>query len=342
MTRAPLRFLVTLLVLWVGVRAAILLPSWPGGPTPVPLATAAAAERPRAASPFVLPAVPPLPAAMSASHAPLPAVARAIFPPDGRFRSNGAAVLPLAFALPTRASLRFLGASVVHLDQPETLPVPVFGEAASRRAGFDASRLSVSAWLLVRDEGGAALAPGGTLGGSQAGARAVYALGGGFSLSGRAYLPLPAKLRRGACGGRRLAAFRLPARQSARRAPPAAGPGRTRGLRAHGLWRRQPQPRSAAAASISTARPAWSGVQSRDLFADGALRLARRIGPVEIGAGAWGAAQPGAARLDAGPSLSWRLPVAGAALRLQADWRFRIAGDAAPRSGPALTLAADF
>jgi len=84
------------------------------------------------------------------------------------------------------------------------------------------------------------------------------------------------------------------------------------------------------------------GLRSRDLFVDGAARLSRRIGAVEVGGGAWGAAQPGASRLDAGPSLSWRLPVRDANLRLQADWRFRIAGDAAPRSGPALTLAADF
>ena len=84
------------------------------------------------------------------------------------------------------------------------------------------------------------------------------------------------------------------------------------------------------------------GLRSRDLFADGSVRIARRLGPVELGVGAWGAAQPGVARLDAGPSLSWRLPVADANLRLQADWRFRLAGDALPRSGPALTLAADF
>jgi hypothetical protein len=84
------------------------------------------------------------------------------------------------------------------------------------------------------------------------------------------------------------------------------------------------------------------GRRARDLFADGALRLSRQVGPVELGAGAWGAAQRGARRLDAGPSLSWRLPVPNANLRLQADWRFRIAGDAMPRSGPALTLAADF
>ena len=84
------------------------------------------------------------------------------------------------------------------------------------------------------------------------------------------------------------------------------------------------------------------GTRSRDLFVDGSVRVSLPVGPVEAGASAWGAAQPGAARFDVGPHVSYRLPVRGATLRVQADWRFRIAGDAAPGSGPALTLAADF
>jgi methenyltetrahydromethanopterin cyclohydrolase len=34
--------------------------------------------------------------------------------------------------------------------------------------------------------------------------------------------------------------------------------------------------------------------------------------------------------------------VRGAAIRIEAGWRFRVAGAAAPGSGPALTLATDF
>ena len=84
------------------------------------------------------------------------------------------------------------------------------------------------------------------------------------------------------------------------------------------------------------------GLRARDPFADGSVRVSAPLGPIEIGGGAWAAAQPGAARVDAGPSVSWRLPGRAAAIRLQADWRFRLAGEAAPGSGPALTLAADF
>jgi hypothetical protein len=81
--------------------------------------------------------------------------------------------------------------------------------------------------------------------------------------------------------------------------------------------------------------------RSRDLFAEASVRAARPVGAgLSLGAGAWAAAQPGAARVDIGPSLSLRLPKLHA--RLSADWRFRAAGQARPGSGPALTLWTDF
>ena len=61
-----------------------------------------------------------------------------------------------------------------------------------------------------------------------------------------------------------------------------------------------------------------------------------------IGGGAWGGVQPGLSRLDIGPSATVRLRVGGTTVRASADYRFRISGDAAPASGPALTLATDF
>ena len=87
------------------------------------------------------------------------------------------------------------------------------------------------------------------------------------------------------------------------------------------------------------------GVRSRDLFADGAVAVALPLdhaGRLKIGAALWGAAQPGVSRVDAGPQLSFSVPLEGRNLRLSADWRMRIAGDASPASGPALTLATDF
>jgi hypothetical protein len=83
------------------------------------------------------------------------------------------------------------------------------------------------------------------------------------------------------------------------------------------------------------------GAGSRDLFVEASARAAHPAGGgISLGAGVWGAAQPGAARFDVGPSLTLRLPQLGA--NLSADWRFRAAGRAQPGSGPALTLHTDF
>jgi len=89
------------------------------------------------------------------------------------------------------------------------------------------------------------------------------------------------------------------------------------------------------------------GARRRDGFADGAVVIDRRIGPdeatpVRIGALAAGAVQPGAARLDVGPRVTVRLPQVGEGSRIALDWRQRVAGDAQPESGLALTLATDF
>ena len=83
-------------------------------------------------------------------------------------------------------------------------------------------------------------------------------------------------------------------------------------------------------------------------FADGLLRVDRRLvrlgrGDLRAGGGIWGGAQRGASRLDIGPSAVIAMPVGDrAGARLGIDWRFRVAGNAAPSSGPAVTLSAGF
>ena len=62
-------------------------------------------------------------------------------------------------------------------------------------------------------------------------------------------------------------------------------------------------------------------------------------GPVSAGFGIWGGVQPGLYRVDAGPRLSLRVR---RNIRIDLDWRQRLAGQAEPGSGPALTLAGNF
>jgi hypothetical protein len=83
-------------------------------------------------------------------------------------------------------------------------------------------------------------------------------------------------------------------------------------------------------------------------FIDGQVHFDRRLtaigkGELLIGGGGWGGAQKGAARLDLGPEASWRFGLGHkAGARVSVDYRFKVAGDAEPPSGPALTLAAGF
>ncbi|WP_340587177.1 hypothetical protein [Erythrobacter alti] len=82
-------------------------------------------------------------------------------------------------------------------------------------------------------------------------------------------------------------------------------------------------------------------------FVDGQARITRDLAETQdfrlsAGAGAWGGAQEDAKRLDIGPSAAVSFSVGQARGRVSADYRFRVAGDAQPASGPALTLSAGF
>ncbi|MGB7369750.1 hypothetical protein [Erythrobacter sp.] len=63
---------------------------------------------------------------------------------------------------------------------------------------------------------------------------------------------------------------------------------------------------------------------------------------VSVGAGAWGGAQEDAGRLDVGPSVRVDLEIADVPARLSIDYRRKVAGDAAPRSGLTATLSTRF
>ena len=110
--------------------------------------------------------------------------------------------------------------------------------------------------------------------------------------------------------------------------------------------------RLAAGAQGHRGRARWSGygeagvLGNGDVYAGGQTRagVGVRIGPVDLGAGpgGWASLQTGAVtsgRVDIGPTVWARLPMG---LELSADWRFRVAGNAAPGSGPAATLSAGF
>jgi hypothetical protein len=90
-----------------------------------------------------------------------------------------------------------------------------------------------------------------------------------------------------------------------------------------------------------------AGVLAGGTVYGGAQATARvlRIGPASFNAGSWasvqtgqGAGTPDVWRVDVGPSVAARWH----GVRLQADWRERVGGNAAPSSGPVLTVSAGF
>lgn len=95
------------------------------------------------------------------------------------------------------------------------------------------------------------------------------------------------------------------------------------------------------------AQAGYVGGRGATAFVDGQARLERNLvsagrWQLRAGGGTWGGAQKGAKRLDVGPTATLDVPLGPVTGRLAADWRFRVAGNAAPTSGPALTLSAGF
>ena len=212
----------------------------------------------------------------------------------------------------------------------------------------DGSRWSGSGWLVVRAGSNPGAAFGGSqLGGSQAGLRLAYTIDRTHrvAIAGRVSTPLSGDGREVAIGVE-WQPTRLPVRMIAEQRLSLDGGrgGPTLGV-IGGFGPMSVAPGLTLEAYGQAGAIARDGI---DAFADGAARVGHELfdiggAHVVLGAGAWGAAQRGAARLDTGPSLSLDLPLARRVhARLALDWRARIAGDARPGSGFVLTFGTDF
>ncbi|MDQ3144046.1 MAG: hypothetical protein M3Q57_04105 [Pseudomonadota bacterium] len=205
-------------------------------------------------------------------------------------------------------------------------------------------RLSMSAWAMLRHEPGGAssLASNGILGGSQAGARLLWRFDPRLAASFRTSAPIGGVSRGGeiAAGVRWQPVARIPVAVTAERRH-AFGEGVGRSAFAlfaeGGVYDR---PIVAGFDVDAYLQGGVVGVRDRDLFVDGSASLTRPLWrDFSGGFGVWGGAQPGLYRIDAGPRLSWRV---GGKIRVHLDYRQRLAGTAAPGSGPVVTIAGDF
>ena len=212
------------------------------------------------------------------------------------------------------------------------------------KPGID--RLQLSSWALLRSQqtgiaGSRSLATGGQLGASQAGARLVYNYSRQLALTARASSEVGRRGGEVAAGVRVHPLINIPVWLTAerRQAVGRFGGGRSAfALFLEGGVYQQPLPWRFSLDGYL--QGGVVGLKSRDLFVDGGFAVTRPVfRQFSAGFGVWGGAQPGLYRVDAGPRLTMQVR---RNVKVHIDWRQRLAGNARPGSGPALTLAGDF
>jgi hypothetical protein len=324
----PIRFLIAVVGVWVGVRAALL---WP-----------MAEVLPKAARVLVPPAAAEGTSVQRVMRTFEPAPVRTITLAAPRLSTprvpeRTARVAPLVGtnAVFPREIAGIVAPAAGHVPV-DASPLPGTGYPPA----FRASRWSGSSWAIARP-GGRATPFASQLGGSQAGLRLAYALNDArrVAVYGRVSAALDSRQQEGAIG-LDWRPTRAPVHLVLERRIGIAG---VRGGTAAGaIGGIGP---AAIGAGLRLEGYGQAGAILRDRvegFVDGSARVTQTFGPVDLGLGAWGAAQRGAARLDLGPTIGVAVPVAGRTFRLAADWRQRVAGDARPGSGPAVSLGVDF
>ncbi|WP_375380090.1 hypothetical protein [uncultured Sphingomonas sp.] len=321
----PLRFLGSAAGGWTLFRVAAL---WPAAETLPLRALARAVLPPVLASTISMPLPKPtVDPATPVEHTPIAPIAAPVSLPTTH---SAAADIAAVQSGPQSVPARTPG-----VIGPPLRPGPVAGPG----------RLAGSAWMLARG-GPSGTLSGGQLGASQAGVRLTYALDAArrVAIAARLATPLSGRGKEAAIGldwkPTRLP-FHLIAEQRFVLDGGKGGPtigiigGYGPGLVAPGVR---------VEAYGQAGAIARGGVEG---FVDAAARATHPLvdrGPVriDIGAGVWGSAQKGAARFDLGPTIGAVVPVGRRTIRLSADWRERIAGDARPGSGPAFTIGSDF
>lgn len=204
-------------------------------------------------------------------------------------------------------------------------------------------KLQFSAWAMMRGTPGTgSLASGGTLGGSQAGGRLTYAFDRHIAASLRSSSPVGSGRGGEVAAGIRLTPFpAIPIAITAERRQAigkfSTGRNDFALFAEGGLYQR---PLGWNLFLDGYAQAGVVGLREHDFFADGGFAVTRPVwGRFSAGLGAWGGYQPGLYRVDAGPRVSMRVRQN---VSLHLDYRQRLAGAAAPSSGPALTLGANF
>ncbi|WIA55097.1 hypothetical protein N6H05_18980 [Sphingobium sp. WTD-1] len=222
--------------------------------------------------------------------------------------------------------------------------------SVSTAPAMDQKRWQGSAWLLWRSGGGSSadLATVGRLGGSQSGARLDFDLTPRSSGRLAGYGRVTTALQSPEAPETAIGLSYQPIRHLAvslaaeRRIALDAEARNAFALLLVGGF--GPAPVAGPIEASLYAQTGMVGLHKRDLFIDGKFSLLAPVkdSPLRVGLSLSGGAQPDVERLDIGPEIQFRLPLPAIAARIGIEWRERVAGQAKPASGLAVTLAADF
>jgi hypothetical protein len=344
----PLRFAGMVLATWVSLRVLVLWSQTGDLPHAIRHGVPGGTMVERLIAPVGQMASPPGPSAAQAALPRLRAAPGTYRPPVPARPDDDRPAGLLALGAPVRASdpdrIRMAGAAIALIGparfmarEPAQRLMPDRGVLEPRARG-----LSGSAWLVARGGSGGTVAGQGQLGGAQAGARLRYPLAGP-ALTAMAGVNVPL-----AAPGRELVTgiewrpVRAPVALVAERRDPVDGNAGT-AIGAGAVIGIGPSP---VGGGFAVELYGQGGALVRDRiepYADGAARALRPMGGgVSLGGGVWGGAQRDAARLDIGPSAVATVRLGPQPVRFALDWRQRVAGDAAPDSGPAVTIGLDF
>ncbi|MCL6250939.1 hypothetical protein M3P36_07790 [Altererythrobacter sp. KTW20L] len=325
-------------------------PAWQAPPVPA-LPLQPAPLLPVEVPPIEEPSAGPLAAVNTTAANP-----RAAVPP--RLAAGHAMLLAAGFAhmrVPPEIAAFFdppAASAQARLAQAPSVPAAAPARSSSPAAARQ-SRWSADGWLMWRDDTTTPITSGRpSYGRSQLGAVVRYELAPGAAQRPQAYLRASAALQGAreqelAAGLSARPLARVPLRMAAElRASDRASGSEVRPA-GYVVTELAPQSLPAGLVAEGYAQAGYVGGQVPTAFVDGQARLDRSLASaagfdLRAGAAAWGGAQREGARLDVGPTASLGFQVGATRGRLAADYRFRVAGDAEPASGPAITLSAGF
>jgi hypothetical protein len=365
---APVRFLVLAVASWIGLRVYLLDGDFAYSAAAVDLRPPPPSSPIAALAPDSPEPPPGWIDAVAEAQLPAgqPAAPPALSPAAAQFPAGAARVVMVRLAAPRPIYSPVPDYS--GMPQAEDYPLSRLASAAPRsaplaagdskpfqstQASFAASalqpfdRLSLTGWSMMRQSMPAPLSLGnsGMLGGSQAGARLTWAYNRSLAATLRVSAPInQQKLAGEAALGVAWKPFRaIPARIVAerRQALGTGAGGSAFALFAEGGVYQRPLPFGLKLDGYAQAGVV--GIRDRALFAEGSLAATRplsgKISRFSAGIGVWGGFQPGLSRLDVGPRLTMQW---GRSTRIHLDYRLKVAGNALPGSGPAVTVAGDF